>query len=274
MMKQKMVTSPLKWAGGKRWQVPSVLPLWNRYLQQSSPDVRFVEPFCGSMSMSFGIQPHYAVLNDVNPHLMNFFGWLQSGLEQHNVPFVNDENIYYQNRERFNDLIDKKDIHTQTAAALFYYLNRTGFNGLCRFNKSGRFNVPFGKYKTINYVDDFVKLANELGPHFRYHWRTVNIDFLYLRLYPDDFIYADPPYDVEFTTYSAGGFSWTAQQAVAQWLAIHPGPVVLVNQATPRIIELYRDLGYSINYLDAPRRISCTGDRTPAREIFATRNLS
>jgi DNA adenine methylase len=48
---------------------------------------------------------------------------------------------------------------------------------------------------------------------------------------------------------------------------------VLVNQFTPRIGDLYRKLGYNVTELTAPRRISCTGDRTPAREIFATRNL-
>ena len=55
----------------------------------------------------------------------------------------------------------------------------------------------------------------------------------------------------------------------AEWLARHRGPVILVNQATPRIAELYERLGYAVSYLDAPRRISCTGDRTPAREIVA-----
>ena len=89
----------------------------------------------------------------------------------------------------------------------------------------------------------------------------------------EDFVYADPPYDVEFTAYSQGGFSWDDQTRTAQVLAKHRGPVVLVNQATPRIDALYRKLGYDVGYLDAPRRISCNGDRTPAKEILATRNL-
>jgi len=56
-------------------------------------------------------------------------------------------------------------------------------------------------------------------------------------------------------------------------LAAHAGPVVLVNQATPRVVELYASLGFELRYLDAPRRISCTGDRTRAREVLASRNL-
>jgi len=89
----------------------------------------------------------------------------------------------------------------------------------------------------------------------------------------DDFVYADPPYDVEFTAYSAGGFSWDDQVRTAELLAKHPGPVVISNQATKRIVSLYRTLKYKVRFLDAPRRISCTGDRSTAREVLATRNV-
>ena len=77
-------------------------------------------------------------------------------------------------------------------------------------------------------------------------------------------IYAD-----EFTTYSPGGFSFDDQKRTAELLAKHPGPVVISNQATPRIVELYEDLGFELSYLAGPRRISCTGDRTAAREVLA-----
>ena len=157
---------------------------------------------------------------------------------------------------------------TEEAALLFYYLNRTAYNGLCRFNSRGEFNVPFGRYKTINYATNFVEYKAMLAS-----WRFMSGDFSTIPLADADFIYADPPYDVEFTTYSAGGFSWEDQVRAATFLAEHSGPVVLVNQATRRIKELYRDLGYKLRFLDAPRRISCTGDRTPAREVLATRNL-
>ena len=76
-------------------------------------------------------------------------------------------------------------------------------------------------------------------------------------------------YESEFTTYSAGGFSWDDQVRTANLLATHPGPVVISNQATPRIVELYEGLGFQLTFLDGPRRISCTGDRTAAREVLA-----
>jgi DNA adenine methylase len=57
----------------------------------------------------------------------------------------------------------------------------------------------------------------------------------------------------------------------AKLLAAHSGPVVISNQATERIVKLYEGLGFQLSYLDAPRRISCTGDRTAAREVLAVK---
>ena len=153
-------------------------------------------------------------------------------------------------------------------AQLFYYMNRTAYNGLCRFNSRGEFNAPFGQYKSIAYAKSF-GIYRELFAD----WRFTTGDFAALSLEDDDFVYADPPYDVEFTAYSRGGFSWDDQVRTAEVLARHSGPVILVNQATKRITGLYRKLGFSLLFHDAPRRISCTGDRTPAKEVFASRNL-
>ena len=253
---------PLKWAGGKRWQVPHLLPLW-----EGNAHRRLVEPFCGGLAVTLGLHPRRALLNDVNPHLINFYRWLKRGLAI-DLEMRNDEPLYYRHRSRFNELLREGKSGTADAAALFYYLNRTGFNGLCRFNASGEFNVPFGRYTTIRYVRDF----SAFPAHFA-RWEFSEADFEKVPLAKTDFVYADPPYDVEFTSYSKGGFSWDDQVRTAEWLAKHRGPVVLVNQATPDIVELYSTLGYTITRLTAPRRINCTGDRTPAKEVLATRNL-
>ena len=82
-----------------------------------------------------------------------------------------------------------------------------------------------------------------------------------------------PSSGFEFTAYSKGGFGWNEQERTAKFLAKHTGPVILSNQATKRIKELYSDLGYKLTELKAPRRISCTGDRSPAPEVLAIRNL-
>src|SRR4029453_12041571 len=145
-------------------------------------------------------------------------------------------------------------------AALFYFLNRTGYNGLCRFNRAGGFNVPFGSYKRIRYTRDFAAWREVLAA-----WVFTHGDIESIPLADSACVYADPPYDVPFTHYARGGFSWDDQVRAATPLAAHGGPVVLVNQATPRVRELYARLGYRLQFHDAPRRISCTGDRTRAK---------
>ncbi len=253
---------PLKWAGGKRWLVPRIRPLWAAYR-----DRRLVEPFCGGLAVTFGLMPRRALLNDINPHLVNFFVWLKKGLKI-TVPMRNEERLYYAHRERFNGLITGGKADSREAAELFYYLNRTGYNGLCRFNRSGEFNVPFGRYAQISYTRDFrVYRAAMRG------WDFFSEDFETVDLEADDFVYADPPYDVEFTQYAKEGFSWPDQERLARWLVKHPGPVVLSNQATDRVVRLYKDLRFDVTFEDAPRMISCNGDRTPAREVIATRGL-
>ena len=128
--------------------------------------------------------------------------------------------------------------------------------------------MPFGSYERINYTRDFTAYREVLSG-----WTFSQEDFASLPVEPEDFIYADPPYDVEFTQYSKEVFTWADQVRLAEWLALHPGPVVLSNQATPRIVRLYRAHGFSLRFLDAPRRISCNGNRTPAREVLAVKNL-
>jgi DNA adenine methylase len=253
---------PLKWAGGKRWQVPYLRPLWEQNISH-----RLVEPFCGGLAVTLGLSPQRALLNDINPHVINFYGWLKRGLRT-SVVMTNNERQYYAHRERFNQLLTDGRATSQEAAELFYYLNRTGYNGLCRFNRKGGFNVPFGRYARITYTRDFTSYRECLSD-----WDFVNTDFEAIALEPDDFVYADPPYDVEFTSYSKEGFGWEDQVRAAEWLAGHPGPVVLSNQATDRIVSLYKRLGFALKFLQAPRMISCTGDRTPAREVLAIKNF-
>lgn len=253
---------PLKWAGGKRWLVPELLPYWREHSSR-----RLVEPFCGGLAVTLGLLPKRALLNDVNPHLMHFYRWLKKGLDL-SIVMRNESDLFYAHRERFNKLLSNGGAESGETAALFYYLNRTGFNGLCRFNSKGAFNVPFGEYKKINYQRDFDAYRKAFA-----NWEFTNRDFEGVPLKSDDFVYADPPYDVEFTHYSKGGFSWADQVRTAKWLARHQGPVILSNQATERVVELYQSLGFTLRFLNAPRRISCTGDRTPAKEVLALRNL-
>lgn len=253
---------PLKWAGGKRWLVPHLRTYWLRHRHR-----RLVEPFCGGLAVALGLMPERALLNDVSPHLINFYHWLQRGLYI-TIEMHNDEKLYYAYRDRFNQLIAEGRGNSREAAELFYYLNRTGYNGLCRFNQQGEFNVPFGRYRRIRYISDFSIYQDVLS-----NWDFTVGDFQNVLLDPEDFVYADPPYDVEFTQYAQRIFSWADQVRLAEWLACHRGPVVLSNQATNRIVDLYRQLGFTLRFLQGPRMISCNGDRRPAPEVLAIKGV-
>ncbi len=261
--KPERLTPPLKWAGGKRWLVQHLQHTWQKH-----SDRRLVEPFCGGLAIALGLQPHKALLNDINPHVVNFYQCLQKGLKLE-IDVENDREFYYAQRVEFNRLIHSGQAETPKAAQLFYYLNRTGYNGLCRFNQKGGFNVPFGKYKTINYNRDFTVYKPTLS-----QWKFANLDFGKIKVNSNDLIYADPPYDVEFRQYSKNGFEWSEQERLAQWLANQNCPAIASNQATDRILALYKDLGFEYKILDAPRRISCNGDRVPAKEMLAYRGFN
>ena len=252
---------PLKWAGGKRWQLPIIRALWTSHRHR-----RLVEPFCGGLAIALGLTPDRAVLNDRNRHLINFYRWLQQGLVI-DRPLVNRADVYYAARERFNRLRSERQ-DDQEAATLFYYLNRTGYNGLCRFNRGGAFNVPFGRHVTIAYQYDFSAYRNVLRD-----WSFTCGDATLVPIDPDDFIYADPPYDAAFTQYTPNGFHWDEHERVAHALARHRGPVVLANHATARVERLYRRLGFSLRVIVAPRRIRGARVRVPVHEVLATRNI-
>jgi DNA adenine methylase len=259
-------SAPLKWAGGKRWLI-------DQLKQWYDPERRLVDPFVGGMSVPLGLQAKKALICDVNPHLMNFHQHLRLGLHKddrfENIEFENRSDIFYRNRDFFNVLASSRQFWTTEGALLFYYLNRTCFNGLCRFNRSGEFNVPFGSYKTINYQHNFGNYTKPLEP-----WELMCGDFETLPILPDDFIYADPPYDVEFTSFAQRDFRWEDQIRLARWLASHKGPVVASNQATARIMDLYRSLDFTLYALPGPRTISSSGDRTPALEILAIKGIA
>jgi DNA adenine methylase len=252
--------TPLKWAGGKRWLLNSVKELWEPYEKSG---YRLVEPFCGGLAITLGLMPKRAHLNDINPHLMNFYIQLKSGLMA-NVKMKYDKELYYAYRQRFNELIVQDKWKSAEAALLFYYLNHTGYNGLCRFNQNGLFNVPFGEYKDVTYMEDFESYRSIFN-----RWQFSCYDFETVKIGRDDFVYADPPYDVEFTQYSSGGFDWEDQVRLAKWVNSLTVPAVISNQATDRIVKLYKSMNFKLTFLDGPRMISCKGNRDPAREVLA-----
>ncbi len=262
--RKALAKTPLKWVGGKRWIVPILKPFIQKF--KGTP---LVELFAGGAALSFKLEWENVVLNDKNPHLINFYVQLKQGanLFSSGVEFKNERAVFYKNREKFNKLIQEGRENTPQAAALFYYLNKTAYNGLMRFNSKGFFNTPFGKYKKVNYTFDtcFYKRLFK-------NWIFTCKDFTNVKIPPDAIVYADPPYDVEFTNYNAGGFSWEDQVRLVKFLSRLENPVILSNQATQRIVNLYREYGFILKFVDVPRYISCKS-RKKVSEVIAYKNV-
>lgn len=263
-----MHVKPLKWAGSKDGHEETLRPIFEAYR-----NLTWYDPFCGSLALPFKYQPGHAVLKDINPRLINFWKHVQKGFKIPEGICVNEASHYYEIRKRLNTfpLYDE----SAESAAYFYYLCRTAYNGLCRFNKGGGFNTPFGKYKTINYILDFTPYRFKMTG-----WELSCESFLGDVIPRDCLLFIDPPYwemkdrkTPMFVGYFGNPFGWEEQLRVAFKAAHHGGPVVCCNSADPKVIELYSCLGFEIRTIQVQRRVSCKGDRPLVNELLAFRNV-
>ena len=112
-MSGKAPKPPLKWAGGKRWLVPYLVRLWNPHRSR-----RFVEPLCGGLAVSLGLVPDRALINDINPHAVNFYHQLQKGFRI-SLKMRNDQAYFYTRRTRFNQLIRQGKADSEGGCSAF-----------------------------------------------------------------------------------------------------------------------------------------------------------
>jgi DNA adenine methylase len=271
-IKEKKLEPILRWAGGKRkhkWLFEAIAKVFNPHKH------RLVEPFAGGLAIALGVDPKWALLNDANPFLISLYRRIKNGFEiDPNLKNYTSKESYYRLRDRFNALLSMPQYQEVQAEVteLFYYLNRTGYNGLCRFNQSGGYNVPYGNLPKPKLNHDF----DAYQARFQ-DWVFTCMDFELIEVFPNDIVVSDPPYDVmdgkDDHDYITGGFDWVDQVRHADWLASLKNPVIACNLATDRIIDLYTKKGFDIQYINAPRAIACNGDRKLVREILATKNL-
>lgn len=163
---------------------------------------RWIEPFMGSGVIGFNVRPKRALFADINPHIINFYNAIKKGevTSAKAKTFLETEGLllsqkgadyYYTVRERFNQTGNPLD---------FLFLSRSCFNGVIRFNKKGRYNVPFG-HKPERFVQAYVtKISNQINyveaAVRHYDWSFVCADFRAITTEAThrDFIYFDPPY--------------------------------------------------------------------------------
>lgn len=186
----------LKWAGSKR---QLVLTLKKNFSKEYENSLNFYyEPFFGGGALLFDLQFNKAVINDINPEVINCYKVIKNSvneliedLKQHKY----EENYFYAIREwdRNENYQDKTPVQR---ASRFIYLNKSCFNGLYRVNSQGQFNVPFGKYGNRIIFDENNLLA--VNQYLKINQVVIlNLDFqeAVKDAQRGDFIYLDPPYD-------------------------------------------------------------------------------
>lgn len=260
----------LKWAGNKYRLLTPIRDM----LPQGK---RLIEPFAGSGAVFLNTNYPAYLLADNNPDLINLYQQVQ----QHGEAFIqvckrlftaknNDADYYYRRREEFN-----ANPEPQRKAALFLYLNRHGYNGLCRYNASGKFNVPFGRYKRPYFPAAEMLFFAAKAKQARF----VHLDFATVigTAKRGDVIYCDPPYaplsrTANFTSYSSGGFDLTQQQQLAKLAeqARSRGVAVLISNHDTEFTRTAYQHANNLHEFSVRRYISCNGKkRQHADELLA-----
>lgn len=292
-----MVRPFLKWAGGKR----QLLPRLREHYPQAFD--RYVEPFLGSGAVFFDLfsagrlEGRRVELVDLNADLIGCYRMLRDHTEaviaaldalaeEHRA---RGGDCYYDVRDRrFNparaDGVERAE-YTPELAAMFIYLNRTGFNGLFRLNRAGAFNVPAGRYVNPRICD---------ADHLRACGRALRMPGLTLSrtsfeetlagASAGDFVYCDPPYaplspTSLFAHYTAGGFTMRDHQRLQAAIidAATRGAVVVVsNSSAPEIEAAYgsraaKKAGLRVRRVPARRAINSRASaRGPVDELLIT----
>lgn len=266
----------IKWVGGKRQLVPSLLPLMPK-----SFDL-YCEPFLGGGALLFSIQPQNAIVNDINKELISLYKVVKedvSSLIKELLTYKNDEEFFYKIRNIDRDEKKFNKLSPVKKAARTYYLNKSCFNGLYRVNKKGQFNSPYGFYKSA-FVPD-IKSLNALSEYLNNNDIFIfNGSYTQLldKLDSNSFVYFDPPYDPvsassSFTSYSKLGFSREDQVALRDFckeLDKRNIKFMLSNSATDFIKDLYKD--FEISIVKARRFINSKGNGRGFIEEVVVRN--
>ena len=269
----------VKWAGGKR----QIIEQLKKYIPEDFDT--YYEPFVGGGALLFELSPKKVVINDFNKELINVYEVLCDEKKFKKMCSVlnsyeanHSEEFYYEirNKDRNKNTFNRLSDYTRAARTI--YLNKACFNGLYRVNSKNEFNVPFGKKTKVNTYEgsNLITVSNYLS-NTDYQIKILSVDFekSVKDAKKGDFIYFDPPYDSDtstFNSYTENGFGKDEQERLAKVykdLDSRGCYVMLSNHNTTLINELYKD--YNIHVIEAKRNINANGKkRGKVEEVIIT----
>ncbi len=260
------VKTPLKWVGSKARLMPQ--------LRQHLPEgQRLVEPFAGSCAVMMNTEYDEYLVADVNPDLIGFYRAAAADhvdlieRSRHLFETFNTPDGFYDSRDAFNQNDD-----LEWRPALFLFLNRHCFNGLCRYNKAGGFNAPYGKYKRPYFPEKEIKAFAEKAKRATFLCASYAETLDLVR--DGDVVYCDPPYLTEsenFTAYYSIGFNHLDQGRLSRKLrklATKGVSVVASNADLESVHYLYA--GFEAVKVNAPRSVgaAAASQKTAAELIL------
>ncbi len=231
----------LKWAGGK-------YPLLDDIKKHLPPGECLIEPFVGAGSVFLNTDFSRYILADINSDLIDLYNIVKTRTDEYVLnarelftPQHNQAEVYYQLRSEFNQCRDGL-----RRAVLFLYLNRHGYNGLCRYNLRGEFNVPFGRYKKPYFPEAELYHFAEKAQNAEF--RCLSYEECMALADVNSVVYCDPPYaplsaTANFTAYHTNSFSPLEQARLAEMAEVLVSkqiPVLISNHDTPDTREWYK----------------------------------
>lgn len=264
--------SALKWAGGKKKVISHIAAMLPKRGKK-----RLVEPFVGGGSVFLNLDFDEYLLVDMNADLIALFNILKNQpkcfIEDARKFFdgsANQPEKYYQLRTKFNE---SKDPYERSL--IFLYLNRHGYNGLCRYNKSGGYNVPFGRYKHPYFPEAEIEFFAQRAQKATFIQGDFETAFANLRA--SDVVYCDPPYSPinptsNFTAYAGNSFTDDDQKRLIACAEIAKNegiPTLISNHYVDFTKELYANATKQ-KLFQVQRSISQKGKgRVKVQEVLA-----
>ena len=253
----------IKYRGGKSKEIPNILCHIPRF------SGRYIEPFLGGGALFFFLEPKSSVINDINSKLITFYRSVRDNYVNLRKELDEIEHLYAINRKEFDELkrlnpelrVEDKneDLYytlrsmfngvtkqTYSEALLYYYINKTAYSGMIRYNAKGEFNVPFGRYMRLNTSSVTLSHSKLLQ-----RAEILNTDYsdIFNMCRTDDFVFLDPPYDCTFSDYGneeyKDGFNEENHRRLADDFKNLPCKALMVIGGTPLTRELYK--GYIID---------------------------
>jgi DNA adenine methylase len=271
-----MEKSFLKWAGSKYRLLNELLPILSEFVDSKIENQTFIEPFVGSGTVFLNMTGvDNFILADNNPNLFNLYMDIQKDYEH----FIENAKKYFvaenNTPEAYKKLVtyyNSQEITATEKGYLFIYLNRHCFNGLMRFNKSGRFNTPFGHYKNPQFPEESLRVMCDKIHGTNVQFFQADFSRVMENIKYGDIVYCDPPYVSSFNQYGSDLFGIAEQKQLATLAkkgAQRGAKVVISNHYNEVTKELYKDCD-EYKVVSVRRSIASKGEhRGTVEEIIA-----